>query len=126
MQHVPIRSEPPPRDETRVLAGKAVKDLIAYAGMTPPQAGQVAKNLSIPTVRKIMRGAYVGDASLQAMAGVLHLPVNLFLLIIDGNRAAIERLTMSEYVRDHVLALMSGPGSPSGRRRADHEGIAKG
>jgi hypothetical protein len=127
MQHVPIRTstEPP---TPRELTGKAVNDLINYSGMSINQAGTIARNLSVPTIRRIVRGdPSISDPSLQAMAGVLHLPVNLFLLMIDGDVSAIRRLPMDESVKDHVLTVMSGKRpTPPGSRRVDREGLAKG
>lgn len=125
MQYVATSTSPEPLNP-RVLAGKAVRDLIAYRGMTIPQAGQVAQNLSTPTIRRIVRGdPKVGDGPLQAMAGVLNLPINLFLLIIAEDRAQIAALAMPDHIKDHVLTLLSTQGSTVSKRKTDRHPIAK-
>lgn len=102
----------------RELAGKAAKDLIGYAGMSQLGAGSVVKNLSYPTVKNIVAGLpSVRDASLQALAGVLHLPINFFLLIIDEDRAGLEALTMPTHVREYITDLLGPIESPSRRRQ---------
>lgn len=121
IQSMPATSQPLP-PSSRTVAGKAVKDLIAYAGLTVSQAGLRADNLSTPTVKRIIRGEEnVGDAPLQAMAGVLNLPINLFLLIIAEDWKAIEKLSMNDHVKDYVMSLR-GPSRPPVKR----QGLAKG
>lgn len=98
---------------------KAAKDLINYAGLTAKGAGEVAGNLSYPTIRRIMAGdAAVGEPSLMALAGVLKLPINFFLLILDDDRAALEKLTMPIYVREYIATLLDSGPPPARSRRA--------
>lgn len=114
-QHVPTRSRTYP-ETPRGLVGKAASDLIAYAGLTPKTAGDIARNLSEPTIKRIIGGrANISEPSLQALAGVLQLPINFFLYILDGNREALEALTMPTHVREYLPGLL-GPTPPPPRR----------
>lgn len=99
---------PPGRDVSRVIAGQAAKDLINYAGLSRAQVSQMASNLGSRTLGRLLVGESLPDAPYQALAGVLHLPVNLFILIIAGDRAAIEALTMPVYAKEYLAHLL-GP-----------------
>lgn len=113
----------------RELAAKAAKDLISYSGMSLRGAGRIADNLAPRTVSRLVAGdPAVVDSSWQALAGVLHLPVNLFLMIIDEDRAGIAALTLPVHVRDHLVLLGILDATPTNRRHTNtnREDLAKG
>lgn len=111
----------------RGRVGKAAKELLNYFGLTPAQAGGIASNLSYATIKRIIAGdPRISDAVLQSMAGVLNLPVNLFVFIADEDYAAIQGLTLDVHVRDYLSDLMPELLEPPPRRRpSDHDDDAK-
>lgn len=131
MRRMPAPPKPPPPDTPvlRLLTGKAVKDLIAYKGMNVSQAGNVQDNLSTPTLRRIIRGVEpVGDGPLLSVAKLLDLPVNIFLLMLEGDATAIAELeTTNEHGKNYILSLLESSRPESRRRRGDADkGLANG
>lgn len=119
IRRMPAKRQPRP-PSPRALVGQAVRDLLAYRGLTASKAGQMRDNCSTPTIRRILRGDDgVGDAPLQALAGILDLPVNIFLLMLDGDAKAIAAMNMPDYPQQYILNLLDTSGSNQRRRASD-------
>lgn len=118
---MPAKRTPlPPVPNPRQLVGIAVRDLIAWRGMTITSAGQSSHNCARPTIQRILRGdPTVSDVPLQSIAGTLGLPVNTFLLMLDQDVKAIAKLTMEAYPREHILNLLDTSQAIPRRRAAD-------
>lgn len=110
---------------SRELAGKAAKELINYLGLSITQAGMASPNVSRPTIYRIIDGdPSVSDRPLQALAAVLHLPTNFFLLIIDNDRRGLRKLNLPVYAAEYLETLLASTSVTTTRRHTDREDLA--
>lgn len=103
----------------RQAVGDLVDELIGTRGMTQAGVGE-RPGMSPMTLRRVLNGVEtVRDQKLLNLAAILDLPPRTFLLMIKGDKAAIEELPMDETIRQMVLSTLSKTTIEYNRRAAD-------